>query len=47
VHQTLSAYAVDSRYPDIFDPDAQALANEAVAACERICGAVARELRQL
>jgi HEPN domain-containing protein len=42
--QTLSAYAVDARYPDVMEDDVKALASQAVAASDRVCAAVAREL---
>lgn len=43
--QALSSYAVDSRYPDVMSSDAEKLARDAVAMCDRICGEVGRQLR--
>ena len=42
--QRLTAYAVDSRYPDVLTGDLETLAHEAVAASERICTAVRTHL---
>ena len=43
--QALSAYAVDSRYPDVMSDDAEKLARESVVMCDRICGEVGALLR--
>lgn len=43
--QALSAYAVDSRYPDVLSSDVEKLARDAVAMCDRICDMVGRQLR--
>jgi hypothetical protein len=42
--QTVSASAVDARYPDVLEEDVKSLAVEAVAACDRVCGAVRSQL---
>ncbi len=43
--QALSAYAVDSRYPDVMSNDVEKLARNAVSMCDRICAEVGRRLR--
>ncbi|MSU49528.1 MAG: HEPN domain-containing protein [Opitutus sp.] len=39
---TLTAYAVDARYPDMLSEDAEKIAREAVRKCDTICTTVAQ-----
>lgn len=43
--QALSAYAVDSRYPDVLSSDAEKLGRDAIVKCDRICEEISRHLR--